>query len=376
MIEKVLLKIEEWERELYFLKEFNILPTKDIEELVNQRRKYEEKLASRHKTKLDYLEYIRYLAKFQKFLINYRRDILKDEEKLRKMTETNFRHNKFIADMALLIRSTNENISNLFRSMVTHYRFDADLCLAYIDYAKEQNWNHRVSELYWRLLRFRNLPNVWVAAAEFESKTNRAFDKSRGLYLTAIRYHRKNYNIWLSYFQMEVEFMSLIKQRRNLLIKKIDMDAAVEDPNNYWADDDDTTVQKDNVRETGLRNASPELDGDLEKTILPQDNILDSESAPKGQTKIILEKASRVNQDKILEGELVNKVYREACARLSSKDRDNFVHKALEIVTEAENSIPELVKLKKMIAIHCKNTSFRDTTLDLTDDAMLVRGFV
>lgn len=263
MAEIVEYRVERTLDELNLLVEFGLFTETQAKKVASERQNFEYRLRRRTRSKLDFLEYIRYEINLLESIDDYRKSVIKDyynQSRGKKDDELGRRilllQAKKLND---IVKSRSAHVSSLFRKLTTTFLFDRMLWMAYIDFAVSRKWNTRVTALYWRLLRVASDdPNIWIAAAKHEIEVNKAYDSGRGLYLRALRHHPRSNILWAEYFKMELKFMDIIVQRARVIFK--DLKGEVEHSDIWVGDEEDEE-----------KELEQEGEKDVDETILTED---------------------------------------------------------------------------------------------------------
>lgn len=349
MAEIVEYRVEKTLNELKLLVDFGLFSEEHAKEVVKKRQDFEYRLRRRQLNQLDYLKYIQFEWNLLRAIEEYRRKIIKSNQKIKK-TEDNI--DEIDRKLLLLqakklndvIRSRSAHISSLFRKLTTKYQFDSSLWLAYIAFAKSRFWNSRVSALYWRVLRVSGHDaTIWISAAQHEVETNKAYDTARGLLLRALRHHPDSYLVWAEYFKMELIYMDVLERRARIIFKTSKSDQTAPsnpaEPEDIWAED---PLKEDE-------------DGKPDEDVDPK-----AEPIPEAKTKL---------EDKtIIAGHLPRVVYEKSVVAIA--DPRSFIKYCIEIfkvLLEASES-QGIINVKKFIMADLKKRHEENderVTLDL-----------
>lgn len=331
MAEIVEFRVEKTLEELSTLVELGLFTTRISKEILSKRQNFEYALRRRTRSKLDFLRYIKYEMNLLDAIEKYRNTVIGDYFKSRKEKEEENLEKKILMlkgkRLNEVIRNRAAHISSLFLKLTTSFQFDKELWFAYIEFAKRRKWNTRVTALYWRVLRvIGDEEDIWVEATNHEVKINRSYDVARGLYLRAIRHFPKSVNLWSNYFNMEVDFMTLIHRRAQVLMK---VDKGSDEP---VLDVDEE--QKECEEEDAEKSAKNE---DIHGI-----NDKDGEKLP--NAKAILEDSL------ILSGELPRVVFKNACNSLSQNTHLRlFIVKILKNLINSDLQTENIQKLRDFV---------------------------
>jgi len=238
----------------------------EIRSIIQKRTRFEHALARRNPQKADFTRYIKY-EKALESLRKKRVERLSNASILPSPTITRLTSSEIGGRKTISDWAGPRKISFLYRRATNALRGDISLWNEYIGYVVEQG------QTMGALLVFTSAVNIhpyhvpfWIAAANFEMLRRRNMPAARAIMQRCIRFNQQSNGAWVSYLNLEMEFLDKICARRRVLR----LDGPIEE--------NEDCVNTDNVEVN--TDADVDFHGD------ENDDFIQLPSAPQGGTGI------------------------------------------------------------------------------------------
>lgn len=265
MAERVRYLLEQSVPELEDLTNKGLFEKNEITMVMRRRTDFEHRIQGRGSKPSDYLKY----ASFEDNLEKLRR---KRYERLQKVGAIDT--TKSISDFAGVRR-----ILYIYERASKRYPGDLEIWSKYLNYAKEEQALKRVYNIYSRLLQLqpRNV-DAWLSAGRYEFETNANARGARTLFQRGLKLNPDLFELWVSYAQFELTYVSKLLARRQVLglithkqqkedLEKEEKEAQHEnDPEEDGVEANHDVIALPNVDEAELKeelNHLPEADMDV-----------------------------------------------------------------------------------------------------------------
>lgn len=101
---------------------------------------------------------------------------------------------------------------------VRKFQGDLSLWIQYIEYARKQNANNKLSEIFTNVLRMHPAkPELWIYAAKYALDGQGDMTAARGYFQRGLRFCKQSKEMWLEYAKLEMMFMAKAAARRRIL---------------------------------------------------------------------------------------------------------------------------------------------------------------
>ena len=178
-----------------------LLSEEEAKSVLKTRQNHEYRLARHKKQMKDYVAYIQYEITFL------------DMIKLRRQKSRNF------AKPQLDFEQVNR-IHSLFRTATNRFQTEVALWLSHIEFAKKHKMYTYAGRLYKRMLQIHaHRADLWLEAANWEVQLKQP-DTARKLFLTGIRFNKKDRGLWLGYQRFELLQCLEARKKREEMEKK------------------------------------------------------------------------------------------------------------------------------------------------------------
>lgn len=192
--------------ELLDLKEKKIFSPLEIKAITRKRIVFEQALTRKIVRKTDFLSYAEY------------------EMNLEALRKQRVKRMKIKGKQTISDWAGPRRIFFIFERALRRFQGDVDLWLQYIDYAKRQKSDKVLGRAYASMLQFHpTRPDLWSMAAKHEMDWNGNMAAARALMQRGLRLNKSSSQLWVNYFEIELEYLEKIYQRRKLL--KLDQTA-------------------------------------------------------------------------------------------------------------------------------------------------------
>ena len=95
---------------------------------------------------------------------------------------------------------------------------DIGLWMQYVSFARKQKVNKKVSEILTRMIRlFPTKPEIWIYAASYALEEKADMLEARNLMQRALRFCKKNEEIWIEYGRLEMIYVAKLAARSEIL---------------------------------------------------------------------------------------------------------------------------------------------------------------
>uniref|UniRef100_A0A915CXE6 U3 small nucleolar RNA-associated protein 6 n=1 Tax=Ditylenchus dipsaci TaxID=166011 RepID=A0A915CXE6_9BILA len=182
------------------IRAIELLPADELAQLIKECRRHEYSIAKQTKNPADYIAYANYLAEVIEYI-----------EDQRKATRQFLKYDKIDKKLKYKCAFLHRICSDRFKK-IEYFRDE-------VAYAKRANILGVCSQAYTRFLQFHGYdPRIHEEAGRFEFFTNRSADNSRTIFQAALRKFPNDVDLWVALFEMEMEYVKYLVQRKEKLI--------------------------------------------------------------------------------------------------------------------------------------------------------------
>lgn len=196
--------LEQSVAELEDLQNKGIFDRKEITMIMRRRTDFEQRIQGRGGTARDFLKYSEFESNLEKLRF-------KRLTRLRSAGVVDLKPS--ISDWAGFKR-----IVFIFDRATRKFPADLDIWIKYIQFAKEKDAIKIVYRVYAKLLQLqpRNV-DAWISAAKYEFESNFNAKGARDLFQRALRLNPESEQLWLTYAQFELTYVSKLLARRKVM---------------------------------------------------------------------------------------------------------------------------------------------------------------
>ncbi|GMT34262.1 hypothetical protein PFISCL1PPCAC_25559, partial [Pristionchus fissidentatus] len=177
-----------------------LLSEKEVNLLVKRCRRYDYRLQKSHKKPEDYLNYGEYLSDLLDLLDERRKSI-------------GYNHKKEVIEYAIKRKG-----ASVYRRLCERFQGKLDFWLQYIHFTSTRNMKAQTSKAFIQAMAMhpRSL-DLRIKAAKWEWEENRSVENARRGLQLALRLHPESVRLWATLFAIELDYVSKLKKRRELL---------------------------------------------------------------------------------------------------------------------------------------------------------------
>ncbi|XP_021721596.1 U3 small nucleolar RNA-associated protein 6 homolog [Chenopodium quinoa] len=207
MADVVQLRLERMIPDLDDLEKRGIFNSREINEIVKKRRKFEYRLQRPSPLKQDFLDYIDYEKQLDRLRLLRKKSVSRELK-----DKGNKKLKKSRSDVAGVRR-----IIEIYRIATSRFKGDLDIWFQYLEFCKEKN-NGRMKKVLGQVIRFHpKIPAVWIYAAAWEFDHNLNAKAAHVLMQMGLRSCPTSEDLWVEFLRMELTCLNKLKTRKVIL---------------------------------------------------------------------------------------------------------------------------------------------------------------
>jgi tetratricopeptide (TPR) repeat protein len=200
MAEQVQLHLEARLPELQELSKKGIFSDEKLRDIVSRRTKFEYRLKRRGAILEDFLGYI----DFEKQL---------ETERLDRISELSIKSRSSLSNYSIV-----QHVYGLYQRALVKFKGEVSLWTQFLEYALLQGGRQVFSKNITKAIQHHPLHHpFWIMAAKFEWEIRGNMVASRTLLQQAIRINADCPELWMAFFDLEIDFAKKVQERRQLL---------------------------------------------------------------------------------------------------------------------------------------------------------------
>ncbi|GMT02808.1 hypothetical protein PENTCL1PPCAC_24982, partial [Pristionchus entomophagus] len=180
-----------------------LLSEKEVNQLVKRCRRYDYRLQKSHKKPDDFINYGEYLSELLDLLFERRQAI-------------GYAHKKEIIEHAIKRKA-----AGIYRRLCERFQGKLNYWLRYINFTSSRTMKAQTSKAFIQAMQMhpRSL-ELRIKAARWEWEENKSVDNARRGLQLALRLHPESVHLWTTLFEIELDYVNKIKQRRRILLEQ------------------------------------------------------------------------------------------------------------------------------------------------------------